>query len=344
MTTTQWIGWTLYLLMAAISIWATGESLARSFKIPLFVAYLMGLVIAGSCAAFLSIIKAGNKEKAIGKIILAGLAFLLVWFISLLTNTHQFYLVGTLEKIQQDELVDAQNQIENMRNSALQVFDQSVRNFQSRAKNYNSSLRAEIINEGRPGLGPKATKIIIDLGQLLEMNVNGLDATGTSQAAIRNLAQRQSNYVDGLIKQRVDAFAAPRHEIAMYFSSSEDEEILNKIKRAIEDFEAISPKEVSAVLKDAHAYYARTIDYIAERVKMLPDYKQSNIAEYRSKLSEKPASVELEHIANSYSYVKKNRGFNQPRFRMAFAIAFAVDIAAFIIFFFMALPNNKSEY
>jgi len=340
MESTQLIGWILYVLIVLVSIWATGESLSRSFKIPLPVGYFVGFIISSACAAFLTIIKKGMEQRFALKIILAAVSFLFVWMISLLTNTHQFYLVGTLDKIKKDELLNAKNQIENLRNNGLTLFDQGIRDFERRVKGLNTSLQSEITDEGKPGLGPKAEKKIVEIEELLKMQVTRLQATGTGGAAIRDLARRQANLVYDLIEQKSRTFQIPREEIRQYFAREEDDTIINQLTLAINEFSFKDMDVIDKTLADAYAYYHRTFNFIFERIEFIPEH-DLDIEKYRNNLPNTPESKELEYIANSFNYVKKNKEFNQPKFLLAFAIAFAVDISAFIIFFFMALPSSK---
>jgi len=53
-----------------------------------------------------------------------------------------------------------------------------------------------------------------------------------------------------------------------------------------------------------------------------------------------PGSIKLEHISNTFEYMKDKKGFGKSEFIFAFLLALGVDLGAFAIFYFMVLKKN----
>jgi len=132
---------------------------------------------------------------------LSLLAFLLVWGISLVTNTHQFYLKGSLEEIRIAELTNAKNQISGLRDNAVIPASNFIKEFETKGQSLIKGLGQQIRNEGRPGCGDKCKNQIKKLEDFLDTRISIVDASNASK-----LAKAQCKNVEQLLNNRLKSY------------------------------------------------------------------------------------------------------------------------------------------
>ena len=87
------MGIIVYLVLAAISVWATSESLHSSFDVPIVISYLLGIAFIMAMAMFLSVMKRmiEDRRKNIFIFSFIFISFIVLWGVSLATNSHKLF-------------------------------------------------------------------------------------------------------------------------------------------------------------------------------------------------------------------------------------------------------------
>lgn len=348
-TPTQYLGWGLYVAIALVSIWATGQSISRSFDIPIGLAYFIGLIISSSLAALISVLKNSyDDDRSSRSIIVIFLVFLLLWGISLITNTHQFFLVGSYDEILEGELADARTQIVKITDNGTADFDAALLSYENKAKGMANSISDEIINAGDPGLGKAARYYMSQLEQHLGIPaMNEQDGTGTSARAIRNLAKRQRDIAMQHIKLKMKSLEEPRDEVNNYLSRINSKGMIAEIDQAISALQSAEykVKPTLAVVTKSHGFYENAYNFLYERARLIPEFSMDEFKQsFAPTFPDEPVAMQLQHIDRSWSYVRNNWDTNFSKFFFAFMIAVAVDVAGFIILYFVALPPKRKTY
>ncbi len=180
----------LYLVFAAISCWATAESLNLTWpSIPLWVCYsiAIGFYLIASIGATM-IAKAFNKNEFIqnrGWMLGGGIAILLLFWIitSFPTNTHTF--------LYRNKIADVLNEEQQTTNSYLKQIQlgsaiekrivKDTLELANKVKAQCTALEAEIKNEINPGYGPESRKIKASIADMLGIErIEDLSGNDTS--------------------------------------------------------------------------------------------------------------------------------------------------------------------
>ena len=202
-----------FLALAAVSCWATQESL--HLLLPSWPQALCWVVT----VAFFFIASWGTKlivdsfnanayvEKR-GLRLLAGIGIMLVfWLIfSMPTNTHTFFYRNAISGVASSDSTATKGYLDQLKNNT--VTEKKIQEKQTEVENAVWSkfgeLKAEILNDANPGFGPNAKRILADFAYLLlEKEIKPPSFTGTSEQQRQNLVTAYRAKIQTLLDTRL---------------------------------------------------------------------------------------------------------------------------------------------
>jgi hypothetical protein len=158
-------------------------------------AWLLALMCAGILGLLTMSLRSAIRENRstvgiwIGCLVVSGVSFA--------GNFNAFYTGFNKGNLIRDELDAKKKKLDSVFVSAnLVLADREYLTKENQAKAKMKALRSQILNEGNPGLGPKALVLLTELDALLGRKRNLLVATGSGTAVLTNLADR---YEQGVI-------------------------------------------------------------------------------------------------------------------------------------------------
>lgn len=337
----QILGSLLYGVLAIISIWATGQSLRLTFDLPIWTAYLVGTAIVLIMAAMMSIIKNGIEERNLVGLIVGVVVFLVVWFISLGTNTHNFYLKGSLKAIQEEELKTIQKELEGIRTESESLVNSASTDLRLKISTAINNYKKEVTNEKNPGHGPKADSLKLIVEKLLpgaQFRIPSGNWYGSLKDRIR-LANIIGTQMTQTMDNKINSLTVKNDEIKELLNEKNFESLNNDISNHLSLFFDKSIAENRKIISKSWQFYNVLVDQVKNILSgnVIP----KNQVKIRNKeIPQTPGSIELEHISNTYDYVNSKSGFATSEFLWSFLLALGVDLGAFAIFYFMVLKKD----
>ena len=335
----QKIGLILYLVLSLISIWATSESLQMTFDINPVIAYLTAGAVIACIGAMLSIIKASVQNKNLVALILAFIAFVFLWLIVLTTNTHNFYLKGSLKAIQENELKTLKNEFGSLNTTASSIVDKNNVEFVSKVSNLINNYKNEVINPKNPGHKEVAEKLKLDVEKAMPGSSFTIPSGNFSTPNdIRKLATLMGTLMKDEMDRRVERSNELKNELNSITSDKSIAQASKEIDGALRNFYDATTDDNRKVISNT----ATTFNGIREQIlkKLSTVYGDVNLS-IAPNIPQTPKSIDLEHISNSYKYLKTSGNLFNSEIVFAFMIAFFLDLGAIIIFYFMVLKNEE---
>lgn len=332
----------IYLVLLVVSVWASGESFARSIDFPRLVCYVFGFILSAGAAFGLTLVNSYYKPgyNRIASRLFAGLGiFLVLWLISLLSNTHNLYYVGAAENIRENELRNVKSRLELVKTKGVVIFTNRRETFEAKVESEITNLKNQIMNVGDPGRGPKTEAIINRLEQQLGTEITDLTPPSNDMAALRKYSTQYANLIRGILDKKLNAIDENIKELEKNINTPEYGEMLNRLEQTIAIPKGTRDVEKTKhLLRDAYALYNKLIEYV-EDLTDKPFLAGTDKIELQP-LPETPESIDIEHIANSWKRVFRG-DFELSRFVFALFIAFGIDLAAYIIWYFGVLPRSE---
>lgn len=165
-----------FLAFAAVSCWATAESL--HLLLPSFPVVMCWVVTVG----FFFIASWGTKmiadslnqkvymEKR-GARLLGGLLILLVFWLacSMPTNTHTFFYRSVINNKVSSDISNTEGYLLQIRDNVVteEKIQNRITDLENKVNSKMGELKAEIENDANPGFGPKAKEILRDFADIL---------------------------------------------------------------------------------------------------------------------------------------------------------------------------------
>lgn len=333
-STKQVLALVLYLVFLSVSVWATGQSLARSVNVPVIVCYGIGMAALLGASFCLGLIRSSIINRRPFTLIFGISVFLFLWLVSLVSNTHNFYFVSSIDDIRQEELREAKNSLEQMKDKGVESITNAERRFTSQVEGLITSLEQQIRNEGNPGIGPKARIIIDSLSTLIQGSITILDNRNIDELANDMASQIRQIVQNKLIEIQLDEKKIWLNE---YLSRPDYNDILGNLNYCIDNFDAVSSKDIKQTLRNAFSYFNKSKENI-DNILEVPFFKD-NIDLGITALDKVPSSIIIENIANSLEYIKSRGDYNSSRFVLSFIWALTIDAAAFMLFYFGFRPS-----
>ena len=337
----QLLGIILYSILAVISIWATGESLSLTFDFPVWISYLVGAAIVLIMAAMMSIVKNGLEERNLEPLIVGLITFFVVWTISLGTNTHNFYLKGSLKDIQEEELKSIQTELEGIKSQSESLVNIASSKLRSKISNSINNYKKEVTNEKNPGHGPKADSLKLIVERLLpgeQFKIPSGNWYGTQKDRIK-LASLMGGQMTQSMDNMINSLEVKNEDVKDLLATKNFDQVSDEISIHLSTFFDKSIGENRSIISEKWQFYNVMVDQVKNILSGTVIPKEDLVIRNED-IPETPGSIDLEHISNTYDYVKSKEGFATSEFLWSFLIALGVDLGAFAIFYFMVLKRD----
>lgn len=339
----QVTGIILYVILALISVWATGQSLSLTFDLPIIVSYFVAGAIVFIMAAMLGIIKDSIEDRKKIPLIIGLLVFFLTWFISLATNTHNFYLKGSLRDIQELELKEIKTDLEGLKVNSNSIISGIIATCNLNISNHIRNYKAEVVNPLNSGHGPKADS----LKREVEVSMPGSSfpipsgsSWFTSLQQKRNLADKMGSIMAAELELRTMSMSVKKDTIDKIIMADPFSDVLNDVNGALSGFFDSNIKDNRKVISESYQLYNGLKTQI-NNILLTGFLDCTNSGNsIISSIPQTPGSIKLEHIANTYEYVQSKNEFFKSEFLFSFLIALGVDLGAIAIFYYMVLKQD----
>lgn len=341
----------LFIAFAAVSCWATAESL--HLLLPTWPSVLCWIVTIG----FFVIASIGSKmivdslnqniymEKR-GLNLIGGLFLLLVFWLvcSMPTNTHTFFYRTCITDVALDDLRNTEGYLTDIRDNtfAEEKFRLQCADLEGKVNSKLEDLRLEIEGPDH-GDGPKAQSILVEISELLKCaqinKINGATATKQQRTQLVNA------YRDKILQQ------VKVREAAIYLQMVDEKKAEQAKKDAMTDIKKVQNAVVglnemknNGVQDDATINTANTILKGAySTVKNYQDmvvFKSDADKETYTAENQVTRTTRLLSVIDTWADFVKGK-YEGRGFVFWIIISLLVDIAAFIFF---DIAFKKSEY
>ncbi len=345
----QIAGIIVYCVLAAISIWATSESINSSFDVPIIISYLLGAAFVLTMALLLSVIKQTFEERrtSILKLIFVFGTFLILWGVSLSTNTHKLFTQLKLSDIRKNELDRATIELENIGNNSLsigsQVIDDYIHFVSSRIQDYKKEVR----NPQNCGHGAVADTLMSKVQRSMPGSIFTVPSgRKKTESGCRQLANEMADIMTTELQYRTSSMRNKLSELNKCVDENKRVEVVDNLKEFNSfstDFKSFPVKES---ISKAHEYYNQIYncynDGLIQSIGSATEF--TNAREFKNNLELPVPSINLEKISALSPFVKNypknNPGAYFSSFLLSLAIAFILDLASFIILYNVILKND----
>lgn len=343
------VGIAVYVILAAISVWATSESISASFNVPVAICYLLGIAFVATLALLLSVIKRMLEERRISilSLLFVIVVFLIVWAVSLATNSHKLFVQLKLEDIRKNELDKATIALENIETNSASVGNQVINDYEvfvvSRIQNY----KKEVINVENCGHGPVADTLMSRVQRSMPGSIFTLPSgRKKTKKDCRKLASDMADLMTTELNNRATSMREKLAGLSKCNDDKKAKDILNSLEEKNSFLTNFSDIEVKQSISDAHEYYNKLYECfnegLIENIGRVKDF--TDVRDFKNKLELPVPSIELEKISQLLPFVK-----NYPKeipgayfnsFLLSISIAFILDLAAFIILYYVIFKED----
>jgi len=338
---TKLLGIMLYAILALISVWATGQSLSLTFEFPIWMSYLAGTAIVLIMAAMMTIIKNGFEERKLAQLLIGILVLVLVWFISLGTNTHNFYLKGSLSDIQEEELKTIKTELEGISSESQSLINSASTDLRLKISTAINNYKKEVANEKNSGHGPVADSLKLIVEKLLPGSAFTLPSGdwGSSFKDRVRLSELMAGEMTKTMNDKLGSMQVRNEEIKTLLESKNFDERNDDLAQHLAIIFDKDIAENRSIVSKSWQFYNEIVDQVKNILAggVIPK-NQINIR--NPEIPETPGSIKLEKISNTYQYVNSKGGFSTNEFRWAFLFALGIDLGAFAILYFLVLKND----
>lgn len=203
----------LYLAFAAISCWATAESLHLLLPDwPLVAAWAVtiGFFFIASWGTKM-ITDSLNQDIYMdnrGLHLLGGIFIVLVfWFLcSMPTNTHTFFYRSHVGERVTNDITTTKSYLAQIKDGTLSANskEREINEFENELQTKIGELKSEIRNDANSGFGSKAKKILSDIATLVRVpKIEPLTYRGTSEQDREKLCAAYEKYINTLKQSRI---------------------------------------------------------------------------------------------------------------------------------------------
>jgi hypothetical protein len=332
----------LYLIFLAASVWACGESLARSYELPKTICYIIGLSAMLGASFCLSMIhksiSPGYLNNRTWWLIIGTIGFLFFWFVSFVSNTHNIYLVGMIDETRQEELRNVRNQLELIKDKSITEFYGAEEKFKAEIEVEIENMKYEIQNEGNLGHGSKTDSIMVRIEKLIGSEVDKLDPTSNSRIDLRDHADQQASKIRKQAEIKLSEISAIINELERFIKQDKYKNTMLDLEATIDNYSQLDEAKIKSTLRNSYSYYNKCYEYIGQLYENPLLKGRANLV--INPLPTVPESIELERISWSWKqFIKGN--YEKFNFFLAIIWALIIDIACFILFYFGVLPSDN---
>tara|TARA_B100000508_G_C11428372_1_gene262041 strand:- start:16 stop:1098 length:1083 start_codon:yes stop_codon:yes gene_type:complete len=343
------IGIIVYLILAAISIWATSESIYSSFNIPKILSYLIGLVFISALALFLSIIKESFESRRVS---IMKISFILFWFfflwgVSLATNSHKLFTQLKLQDIRKNEIDQATIALENIERNSTSIGTQVINDYEVFVTSRIQDYKKEVVNVENCGHGPVADTLMSKVQRSMPGSIFTIPSgRPMTESGCRKLANDMADQMTSELLLRTTSMRTKIDELSKCDQNERRIELLeqlNSMNDFTTDFASIEVKEA---ISESHEYYNQLYECynngLVQSIGSVSSFTETK--ELKKKLELPVPSINLEKIAALIPFVKKypkeKPGAYVDSLILSISIALILDLAAFIILYFVVLKEE----
>lgn len=203
----------LYLAFAAISCWATAESLHLLLPDwPLVAAWAVtiGFFFIASWGTKM-ITDSLNQDVYMdnrGLHLLGGIFIVLVFWLlcSMPTNTHTFFYRSHVRERVTNDITTTKSYLTQIKDGTLSANskEREINEFENELQTKIGELKSEIRNDANPGFGSKAKRILSDIATLVRVpKIEPLTYRGTSEQDREKLCTAYEKYINTLKQSRI---------------------------------------------------------------------------------------------------------------------------------------------
>ena len=336
----------LYVLFLGTSVWLTANSINQSFGLHIVISFIVGFGALAVASVGVAWIKKAFDfnimvDNRVIKIVAGFLVLIIAWTVSLTSNTHTLYYDDVIAETQKSEIQVTKTTVEQLEDRTKTFIKNAKASFKKEIDTEVQNLKAEIINSGNPGLGPKSREIIKRVEKLLGATITLLSTSSSSSA--RSVANDMEKKINKLSKITLTEIDEREKNIHSYFvkNSNEYQKAIKELTNADENFKKIAIDDRNEVLENAYGVYNKHFKYIEDQFDMPFLKARTKFKEKIKKLDYSPKSVQFKNIITTWTYYfqdKFEKGDNRFLWNIYFALF--IDFAAFI-FFFLFVPNEE---
>ncbi|MCF0075201.1 hypothetical protein LZD49_32260 [Dyadobacter sp. CY261] len=330
-----------YLIFLAASVWASGESLARTLETSKILCYTLAFAGLATASFCLNLLKQSASRGYISnrttKAAFGFVGFLFLWFCILMANTHNIYYIMTINKLRQKELRNLKNQFELVQNQGISTLNTGKAKFTSKVESEIENLKNEIQNPNNLGQGAKTDIILNRIEHLLGSEVDMLTNPPSDRNGLRSYATAMSEKIRSIKDQKLRIIDEKIKQLEMFFEQKEFKTTNERIEFLIQNYEDSSERDIIVGLRNGYSTYQKCQEYFNSLFNE-PFIKQNTSSKIQS-LPEVPESIEMDDI--SYSWGKFSQGeLNTSRFIWSIVIALVLDLACFLFWYFGVLADE----
>ncbi len=331
----------LFALFLGASVWATGESIARSVALPKFFTYIIGFAAMAAASFCLSMIHKSISDSYVNKriqlLIIGLIGWLFFWSGSFTSNTHNIYFLMVVDEMRQEELRNIKNELQLIKDKSVAAFDIAKGRYASAIENNIENMKYEIINEGQLGHGPKTDSILAVISNLLGSEVTRLDPRSNSRADLQSHARQMATKIREMKQHKLREIDDRIKNLKKFIEKPQYQYILLQLDTAINNYDHEPMDDIKMILRNSYSHYNQCFDYLQQLFE--DEFLKENSRLQLNNLPKTPESVELENIARSWQQFLKGN-FDSWHFYLAIIWALIIDLACFILYFFGVLPNE----
>ncbi|AUP78331.1 hypothetical protein [Flavivirga eckloniae] len=348
-TTKKVFGIITYLVISAISVWATAESLNSSFDLPKIVTYAIAIAIVMIIALLLGVIKDTIEDRRIGvlKLLFVIVVFLILWAVSLSTNTHKLFTQLKLQDIRKNELNDATIALETIEKNKKTVGDQVIEDYRQYVSSRIIDYKEEVKNPENCGHGKVADSLMSKVQKSMPgFSISPPSGRQKNESNCRKLANEMAARMFSELDNRITSMNNIIKELDDCNDIDKRTKIILDLKKQNNYLSDLDGLEVKQTISDAHEYYNQLYECyntgLVQNINSVDEFTKTK--KFEKKLELPVPSFKLEKIPYLIPFVKnypkEKPGQYLSSFWLSVAIALVLDVAAFIIFYFVILKEE----
>ncbi len=349
MSSRKLFGIVVYAVVAIISIWATSESINSSFEIPVVISYLVGAAFILLSAMLLGVLKGILDERRISivKFAFVLFTFLILWGVSLLTNTHKLFTQLKLADIRKNEMDIAYTELKSLEGRYNSVGKGTVKKYEQLVSDRIMDYKKEVENAQNCGHGEIAGDLLKEVKRVMP----GSDINRPSgNWKCKVLANRMEELLRKQLSDRTQEMYATIGGGIECRNEERKGQLLERLEANNKLEKDMTSVEVKQTLADVHGHYDEVFLCYEERHKealgtIQPFIPDSNRREFIQRLDIPVPSIDLEKISSLIPFVKaypkETPGLYWSSFFMSLAIAFILDLAGFVVVYYVILKEEE---
>lgn len=335
--------WTLYLVFLGASVWATAESIARTVSLPNVFCYIISIAFLSGASFCLALVKKSlspDYVRARVPLLVIGLiGFFFLWLISFTSNSHSFYFVSTVDDIRRSEVGDVLDKLRLIQSKASFAVETAKDALRAEVESKIKNMKSEILNPGDPGSGIETERIIVEIENLLESEIQSLDRPSGGLPGLKRYADAMASQIREILEVKLAEIDRSAARVNEYVSSSDFSDAQLRLAEALKVVSSRNdPDRIKELLRSTFELYNRGVDFITQA------FEKPLLSKYIptvEKLPEVPRSIRLENIAAAWKDFLGGH-FEPYKFWLSVLWSIALDLAAFILFYFgiLAKPDD----